>query len=277
MENEMKRSTYSLAVIFVALALVGCQAQTSARPTAPQTARVQRGNLTATISAAGTVTARSQVALTFQASAQVKEINVKVGDKVKAGQVLARLDSTDLEMAVSKAQIAVDSSKLQLQKTKEGPKPEDIASAKASLASAQAAYQAALNKYSLTDAQLAVARAQLDKAAATVQRAQAAYDWEKNNWLDPDPTQSSQKTALDDAQTAYSLTLAAYNQQAVGINDSALQSAASQVAQAQSALDKLLNTPAPEDVAQAEASVKQNEASCSRPRWHWPSVRRRAV
>jgi HlyD family secretion protein len=33
------------------------------------------------------------------------------------------------------------------------------------------------------------------------------------------------------------------------------------VAQAQSALDKLLNTPAPEDVAQAEASVKQNEAS----------------
>ena len=257
----MKRRTYRIVAIFVTLALVGCQAQASAKPTAPQTAPVQRGNLTATISAAGTVTARSQVALTFQTSGQVKEINVRVGDQVKAGQVLAKLDSTDLEMAMTKAQIALDSSKLQLQKTKEGPKPEDIASANASLASAQAAYQAALNKYSLTDAQLAVARAQLDKAAATVQRAQAAYDWEKNNWLDPDPTQSSQKTALDDAQTAYSLTLAAYNQQAVGINDSALQSAASQVAQAQSALDKLLNTPAPEDVAQAEASVKQNEAS----------------
>jgi HlyD family secretion protein len=124
-----------------------------------------------------------------------------------------------------------------------------------------AAYQDALNKYGLTDAQLAVARAQVDKAAATVQRAQLAYNWEANNWLDPNPSLSAQATALSDAQAAYTLTVAAYNQQAATINNSAIQSAASQVAQAQSALDKLLATPAPEDVAAAEAAVKQNEAS----------------
>jgi HlyD family secretion protein len=57
------------------------------------------------------------------------------------------------------------------------------------------------------------------------------------------------------------LTLAAYNQQATAINDSAVQAAASQVTQAQSALDKLLTTPTPEDIAIAEAQVKQDEAA----------------
>ena len=257
----MIRRKYSILTILVTLALVGCQAQAQAKPTAQQTATIKRGNLTATISAAGTVMARSQVALTFETSGQVKEINVKVGDKVKVGQVLAKLDSTDLAVAVTKSQLTLDTYKIKLAQTKEGPKPADIESAKASLASAQAAYQATLNKYSLSDAQLAVARAQVDKAAATLQRAQLAYNWESNNWLDADPTQSSQKTALDDAQTAYNLAQAAYNQQAAGINDSSLQSAVSQVAQAQSALDKLLNTPTPEDIASAEAQVKQDEAS----------------
>lgn len=258
----MKRRTYSLLAIFVALALVGCQAQApAAKPTTPQTAQVQRGNLTATVAAAGTVTARSQVVLTFLASGQIKEIDVKVGDKVKTGQVLAKLDTTDMEMSVARAQNALDTSQVQLQKTKEGPQPYNIESAKASLASAQAAYQDALSKYNLTDAQLAVARTQVDKVAATVQRAQLAYNWEANNWLDPNPSLSAQATALSDAQAAYTLTVAAYNQQAATINNSAIQSAASQVAQAQSALDQLLATPAPEDIAAAEAAVKQNEAS----------------
>jgi len=257
----MKQRIVSLMAIFIALALVGCTAQAQAQSAAQQTATVQRGNLTATLSAAGTVAAQAQVTLAFQTSGQVKAINVKVGDQVKAGQVLAQLDSTALEMAVAKAQIALETSKVKLQQTKDGPTATEVQSAKASLAGAQAAYQAALNKYKLTDAQLAVARAQLDKAAATVQRAQAAYDWHVHDWLDIKPENSQQKTDLDNAQEAYTLALASYNQTAAGINDSSLQSAASQVASAQYQLDTLLNTPTPEDVASAEAQVKQDEAS----------------
>ena len=256
----MKQIMYSLAVILMSLMLVGCEGQASAQ-SATQTATVQRGNLTATLSTAGTVAAQAQVTLAFQTSGQIKAINVKTGDQVKAGQVLAQLDSTALEMAVAKAQVALETSKVNLQQTKEGPTAAEVQSAKASLASAQAAYQAALNKYDLSDAQLAVARAQVDKAKATLQRAQLAYDWEKNNWLDADPTQSAQKDALDDAQSAYDLAVLSYNQTAAGINDSALQSAASAVAQAQYQLDDLLNTPTPEDIASAEAQVKQDEAS----------------
>jgi len=256
----MKQIMYSLVVILMALMLVGCEGQASAQ-SATQTATVQRGNLTATLSTAGTVAAQAQVTLAFQTSGQIKAINVKTGDQVKAGQVLAQLDSTALEMAVAKAQVALETSQVNLQQTKEGPTAAEVQSAKASLASAQAAYQTALNKYDLSDAQLAVARAQVDKAKATLQRAQLAYDWEKNNWLDADPTQSAQKDALDDAQSAYDLAVLSYNQTAAGINDSALQSAASAVAQAQYQLDDLLNTPTPEDIASAEAQVKQDEAS----------------
>jgi RND family efflux transporter MFP subunit len=261
MENEMKRRTYSILAIAIALALVGCQAQTQTKSTAQQTAKIQRGNLTATINVAGTVTAQSQVVLNFLASGQVKEIDVKVGDKVKAGQVLAKLDTTSLEMAVTRAQNALDTTKLQLQKTQEGPKPQDVAAAKANLASAQASYQAALAKYSLSDAQLAVARTQVDKTKAALDRAQLAYNWEANNWLDANPKLSAQYTTLTDTLASYNLTVDAYNQQAAGINDSAVKAAASQVAQAQTSLDQLLATPAPEDITQAQAAVKQSEAS----------------
>ncbi len=257
----MKHNKHLILTVLMAVALVGCTAQASAQSVAQQTATVQRGNLTATLSAAGTAEAQAQVALAFRTSGQIKAINVKTGDSVHAGQVLAQLDSTALDMAVAKAQVTLESSKVSLQQTKEGPTAAEVQSAKAGLASAQAAYQAALDKYKLTDAQLAVASAQVDKAKATLERAQLAYNWEKNNWLDADPTQSAQKESLDDAQSAYDLAVLSYNQTAAGINDSALRSAASAVAEAQYKLYDLLNTPTPEDVAAAEAQVKQDEAS----------------
>jgi len=255
----MIRRRYRLLAILAALALVGCQAQ-SAPTIAPQTATVKRGTLTAVINAAGTVTAKSQVGLAFQTSGQIKEITAQNGDRVKAGQVLAKLDTTDLEINVAKAQIALDIAKTKLAQTQAGPKSADVASAQADLASAYAAYQAALVKYNLTNAQLTVARAQLDKAAASLARAQAAYDWHAHDWLDPKPENSQQKKQLDDAQSAYDLTQASYHQTAAGINDSSFKAAAAQLAQAQYQLDKLLKSPTPEELAIAQAQVKQDEA-----------------
>lgn len=256
----MKRSKY-LVIILLTLALVGCQAQASSFATAPQTATVKRGTLTALVNAAGTVVARSQVNLTFQTSGQVKEIDVQTGDQVKAGQALVKLDATDLELSVAKAQVSLDTAKTKLAQTQAGPKSSDVASARADLASAYAAYQAALAKYNLTNAQITVARAQLDKAAATLTRAQAAYDWHAHDWLDVKPENSQQKTDADNARTAYDLAQASYNQTAAGINDSAFQAAAAQLAQAQYKLDSLLKTPTPEDLIIAQAQVKQAEAN----------------
>ena len=263
-EQEMIRRRYRIVILLAALAmttgLMGCQARPSSPAAGPQTATVKRGSLVALINAAGTVVAQSQVGLTFQASGQVKEIDVQTGDHVKAGQVLTTLDTTDLELSVAQAQVSLDTAKTKLAQTQAGPKPADVASAQTDLASAYAAYQAALAKNNLTDAQLTVARAQLDKAAATLARAKMAYDWHAHDWLDPKPENSQQKTDLDNAQSAYDLALASYNQTAVGINDSSFKAAAAQLAQSQYQLDNLSKSPTPEDLTIAQAQVKQAEA-----------------
>jgi RND family efflux transporter MFP subunit len=251
-------------LILLALVMVGCQASPTAQTATPSnvsTATIKRGSLTQVVSASGTVAARPQVDLTFQSSGQITRLDVQVGDRVKAGQVLARLDTTDLELAVAQAQVSLDSARTKLEQTQDGATSAELASAKASLSSARSAYQAALSKYNLTDAQIAKARAQLDKAAATLERAKLAYDWHAHDWLDIKPENSQQKTDMDDAQTAYDLALAAYNQSAAEINDSSLRSASAQVAQAQYNLDKLQREPTPEDLAIKQGEVKQAEAS----------------
>jgi HlyD family secretion protein len=251
-------------LVLLALVMVGCQASPTAQTATPSnvsTATIKRGSLTQVVSASGTVAARPPVDWTFQSSGQITRLDVQVGDRVKAGQVLARLDTTDLELAVALALVSLDSARTKLEQTQDGATSAELASAKASLSSARSAYQAALSKYNLTDAQIAKARAQLDKAAATLERAKLAYDWHAHDWLDIKPENSQQKTDMDDAQTAYDLTLAAYNQSAAEIDDSSLRSASAQVAQAQYNLDKLQREPTPENLAIKQGEVKQAEAS----------------
>src|SRR5438128_6906738 len=65
-------------------------------PLAQQTAPVTRGSIAASVNATGTVAATSASRLGFRASGRIADVNVVVGDQVKAGQVLARLDTTDL-------------------------------------------------------------------------------------------------------------------------------------------------------------------------------------
>jgi multidrug efflux pump subunit AcrA (membrane-fusion protein) len=70
-------------------------------------ARVQRGTVSVQVSAAGTVEGVDQMALSFGASGVVTELNVKAGDLITAGQVLARIDDSDARTAVDAAQSAV--------------------------------------------------------------------------------------------------------------------------------------------------------------------------
>ncbi len=61
-----------------------------------QTATVERGNLTATVGATGTVRARQTATLVWQATGTVDDVNVQIGDQVQAGDVLASLSKTSL-------------------------------------------------------------------------------------------------------------------------------------------------------------------------------------
>ncbi len=72
-----------------------------------QTTIAQRGNLIVSASGNGTLIANSDATFGFATSGQVTDINVKVGDQVQAGQVLAQLDHTLAQMKYSEAQQAL--------------------------------------------------------------------------------------------------------------------------------------------------------------------------
>jgi HlyD family secretion protein len=79
-----------------------------------------------------------QVSLAFNASERIKELRVREGDKVRAGDLLGVLDqrTTRLRLAQTEAQIGVQEQALLRLKT--GSRPEEIAQARANLAAAQA-------------------------------------------------------------------------------------------------------------------------------------------
>jgi RND family efflux transporter MFP subunit len=103
-------------VAAVALAAVLLTGRTTATATTASagTATVQRGTVTQTASAAGTVQAATTRGLSFGTSGTVTELDVKAGDTVTAGQVLARIDDSDAQSAVDSAQSAVDSAQTAL-------------------------------------------------------------------------------------------------------------------------------------------------------------------
>ncbi|MDX6739292.1 efflux RND transporter periplasmic adaptor subunit [Actinocorallia sp. A-T 12471] len=77
-----------------------------------RTVTVSRGDLTASVSASGSVESAKSSALSFAGSGTVDEIYVKVGDKVAKGQKLAILDQTEalenLEAAQANLAVAAD-------------------------------------------------------------------------------------------------------------------------------------------------------------------------
>jgi len=68
-----------------------------------QTATVRRGELVIYASGSGTLTAASEASFGFGTSGQVKDLYVKVGDVVEAGQLLAKLDNTTQELQYTQA------------------------------------------------------------------------------------------------------------------------------------------------------------------------------
>jgi HlyD family secretion protein len=79
-----------LAVLFFALRGSG------STQTAYQTAKVEKGELVATVGATGTVRARQSVTLVWQTSGSVDEVLASVGDRVSADAILATLSPTSV-------------------------------------------------------------------------------------------------------------------------------------------------------------------------------------
>ncbi len=107
----MKKSL--LIAGLVALALAGGGAwiyvqQDKAGDVQYRTAKIERGNLQASVSASGSVNPVTQVSVGTQVSGQIKELYVDFNSEVKAGQLIAQIDPETFEFRVRQAMADVD-------------------------------------------------------------------------------------------------------------------------------------------------------------------------
>lgn len=79
-----------------------------------------------------------QIELPFSDSERIAEVLVEEGSTVKAGQVLARLDTRRLVPRVAQAEARAAAQREALRRLQNGARPEEVAQARAALAAAQA-------------------------------------------------------------------------------------------------------------------------------------------
>ena len=98
---------------------------------------VEKGTIISTISATGQANASSQSDLKTTASTTVLQVNAKEGDKVKAGDVLIILDSSDIDKQIRNARINLETAQNNYKKAIDGPTELQLAQAQSSLQNAK--------------------------------------------------------------------------------------------------------------------------------------------
>ncbi|MBN1873196.1 MAG: efflux RND transporter periplasmic adaptor subunit [Anaerolineae bacterium] len=138
-----------------------------------RTGQVAREDLEITVVASGNVAVNQETDLRFDLTGTVAEVTVEVGDTVRAGQVLARLDTADLDRAVAQARIALEQAEINLVQLTQPADEADIEQAKLEMQNA-----AAVMETSRLSQQAAEVEGNIDIEAAEEARddAKDAYD-----------------------------------------------------------------------------------------------------
>ncbi len=119
-------------------------AETVGMTTEAQVVEVTSGTIGETVSAEGTVAAAATEDLSFAASGTVTSVWVSAGDTVTAGQVLATIDSAELESALAAAEADLADAEAQLDDAEDaGSSDEQIEVLEASVVTAQDAVDSA--------------------------------------------------------------------------------------------------------------------------------------
>lgn len=250
----------------------------------------------AAVTAKGEVVPEKFARLAFNVGGTVSQIPVKEGQQVKAGNTLALLDTTDLQLQVRTAQDALELAQATLTQAKTPATAEEIAAAQAAydsalaglerakkpataedLAAAESAYKSAVSGYDSavasynrakngpTKEELEILNSQLAKAKAALDQAQAAYD-RIGGASNPFAAQTAQALQLQAATEDYQIALSNYNK---AVNPDAttlaqaqagVAQAQAQIAQAEANLQRLKDQPKAEDIAQAQAQVDSAKA-----------------
>ena len=163
----MKRTPLIVAAV-IALAVVGGLAWWLTHPHKPATEIVLYGNVDL-----------RQVDLAFNGTERIEAVLVSEGDRVRAGQLLARLDTGRLAPQAAQAAAIADAQAQVVDKLRRGSRPEEIAQARADVtgdeaaaASARADYRR-LTSLSTSSSGRALSRQDLDNAKSAADQADA--------------------------------------------------------------------------------------------------------
>ncbi|NTF34306.1 efflux RND transporter periplasmic adaptor subunit [Rhizobium skierniewicense] len=163
------RSPLALVVLSVLVfGLAGCsdeqkeEARDVTRPV--KTIEISDHQSQKTLVYSGAVRARVESSLGFRVAGKIVERSVNIGDRIKPGDVLARLDSKDLELSLRTAEA-------NLKAAEKGVATADLASRRA---------QQLYEKNAVAQSQLEQALLTYDQAVSTRDAAEAAFDQARN-------------------------------------------------------------------------------------------------
>jgi len=133
------------------------------------------------VSVTGEVVPEKWAILSLQTEGRVIEAPVEPGDEIAPGDLLVRLDSTDAELAVQKAEAGLASAQAELARLKAQPRLEDIVAAEQEVEAAEASVsQAAAERGRVTsgaiESDIAAAQSRVAAAEAGRKEAQLNYD-----------------------------------------------------------------------------------------------------
>ncbi|MBI1882189.1 MAG: efflux RND transporter periplasmic adaptor subunit [Chloroflexi bacterium] len=218
--------------------------------------KIGRDTLEKTVSASGSIEPEAEVEMKFETGGMVKEVLVKEGQTITAGTVLARLDTTDLELQVRSAEIDLAQAKANLEQLYEPELSEKVTAAQAAVESARfnlAELEAGPDPDDVTKAEAALKQQEI-----ALQKAQWAYDQVAYRG---DVGAMSQANDLQEATLNYEAAVADYNQAVKEATPAELASARSTLASAQSNLAELLQAPSAAEIAAQQASVDKAQLS----------------
>jgi HlyD family secretion protein len=161
-----------------------------------------------------------QVQLAFNNSERIVEVAVQEGDRVRKGDVLARLDTSRLEPQVAQAEAQAAAQRHYVEKLHRGNRPEEKAQAKANVESAQAEVAKARQQYdrlvklasvrlssgtevrAVSQEDIDNAKAALDVAEAKLAVNQKARDLMLAGWRKEEVGQAEAQLRSDEAKLA---------------------------------------------------------------------------
>ncbi len=154
-----------------------------------RTTILSKGTFDDSFSSTGTVKSAKTSNVTTDLSYAVKTINVSVGDKVKKGDVIATLDTSQLTQQIEREESNLESSKTQAQSSYSSALSEynsaktNLASAKQTMNSAKSSYSSAKSKYQNVKSALSSYQNAYDKAYSNYEKAGIEYVKAQNTYL----------------------------------------------------------------------------------------------